>query len=216
MGVGPFVVDIPRYGVRFRIAGTEAFSGIREMYGRDVYLRNGTLTIRDGDHVVDLGANIGNFTNLALAHGPNVQVVAVEPGAHMNASFSSSVGLNPGYLERTRLINAFVGSIGGTQEAMLRSAEYRDAKWNSEDELISSAGTQQIDFLKCDIEGGEFGLLTPRSRLLHLTQSLAVEIHQFAGDVEGFIAMLRGCGFSILARQTDPDGFATVLARRLA
>jgi len=68
MGKGPFHVHF-RSGVDFRIIGNGVISGIREIYVRDVYLRYGLLTIEDGDVVLDLGANMGNFTNLALAHG---------------------------------------------------------------------------------------------------------------------------------------------------
>jgi FkbM family methyltransferase len=214
MGAGPFQVRLRKYNARFKIKGAGAFSGIREMYVRDTYLHAGMLAIRDGDCVVDLGANMGNFTNLALAHGDNVRVVAVEPGRDLNASLRASVGLNDGYSERVKLIRAFVGLAADTQRSMLTDAQYADAQWLSEDELIAMAGIDRVDFLKCDIEGGEFGLLTPQSKLLRMAQSLAIEIHHFAGSVDQFLDMLRECGFTVLAVQRDPDGTATALARR--
>ena len=213
MGVGPFHVHI-RPGVDFRIAGNSAFSGIREMYVRDVYLHNGLLTIEDGDVVVDLGANMGNFTNLALAQGKSVKVVSVEPGLALNEAYKQSVGLNPGFLERTQLIRAFIGTAGKTQEDLLEDGQYRGAQWLSEDELLSVCRLSKIDFLKCDIEGGEFGLLHPDSKLLQMTRKIAIEIHRFAGDVDGFMEMLVAQGFKLIAIQRDPDGTATVLGIR--
>lgn len=214
MGSGPFEICMRNHALPFRIQGIGAISGIREMYVRDTYLHDGILTIHDGNCVVDLGANIGNFTNLALAHGQSVRIVAVEPSKTLNASFRESVGLNEGFLERARLVRAFVGQMGALQDELQDDPEYADAPWISEAELIKLAAIERIDFLKCDIEGGEFGLLHADSKLLAMTMSLAIEIHQFAGDVEAFMHMLRTCGFAILAIQRDPDGSATVLARR--
>lgn len=216
MGPGPFTVRLRRYGAEFRVCGECVFSGIREMYVRDTYLHNGTLTIHDGDCVVDLGANMGNFTNLALAHGRAVRVVAVEPSGELNAAFNKSVGLNDGFLERVTLIDAFVGLMGDTQESLKNDATYASARWMSEDDLIAVTQLEKIDFLKCDIEGGEFGLFGSQSKLLNMTTSLAIEIHHFAGDVDKFINMLKECGFDILALQRDPDGTATALAKRVA
>ena len=45
MGNGPFKIILRRYGCSFMISGPQAFSGIREMYVRDVYLRSGWLSI---------------------------------------------------------------------------------------------------------------------------------------------------------------------------
>ncbi len=215
MGEGPFTVSLPIYGVSFKVCGPEAFSGIREMYVRDVYLKGGTLGIADGDTVVDLGANMGNFTNLALAHGKNVRVVAVEPSMVFNIAFQKSVGLNPRHLERTSLIRAFLGRRTEKQNRLLQDFNYADANWITEDELIRSANLTKIDFLKCDIEGGEFSLLNKNSKLLAMAKCLAIEIHAFAGNVARFIEELEACGLSVLAINWDPDGSCTLLAKRL-
>jgi FkbM family methyltransferase len=215
MGNGPFLVRLSQYGTVFKIRGAGAISGIREMYVRDTYLHKGLLRIKDGDTVVDLGANMGNFTNLALSCGSNVHVVAVEPSLSMNSAFRRSVGLNHGYSERANLIRAFVGAMSDKMDAVLSQDEnYADAPWMSEEQLIHEGGLSRIDFLKCDIEGGEFGLLSKDSKLLAMTQSLAIEIHSFAGSVDGFMQDLEHCGFSILEIQRDPDGTATALAKR--
>jgi FkbM family methyltransferase len=213
MGSGPFRVCF-RPGVEFRIGGGSAISGIREMYVRDVYLRQGVLTIEDGDVVVDLGANMGNFSNLALAHGRSVTVFAVEPAGDLNMAYRQSIALNPGFSERATLVRAFFGSVAEPHKALLQDERYRDAPWLGEDELIALCGLSRVDFLKCDIEGGEFQLLHPGSKLLTMAQKIAIEIHQFAGDVDGFMAMLKSQGFVLRFIQRDADGSATVLAAR--
>ena len=210
---GPFHVTF-RQDVDFNIYGLGAFSGIREIYVRDVYLGHGLLTINDGDVVVDLGANMGNFTNLALAHGKSVKVISVEPGLVLNETYKRSVSLNNGFIERTSLVRAFIGKMGAVQKAMLTDAQYKGAEWISEDHFINSNNISRIDFLKCDIEGGEFDLLTSDSKLLKMARKIGIEIHSFAGDVDDFIEMLVRQGFTLKTIQRDPDGSATVTGVR--
>lgn len=215
MGSGPFDVTLKRYRRRFKVGGEEAFSGIREMYVRNVYLKNDWLTIKPNDTVVDLGANMGNFTNMALAIDPSIKVIAVEPNIFSNAVFNKSVGLNPSHLARVMLIRAFLGKTNSKISVVIdRDANYSGVEWLSEQELIDRANIQSIDFLKCDIEGGEFGLLTKDSKLLAKTKSLAVEVHAFAGDVSKFIADIESVGFIIGPVQVDPDGTSTFLAKK--
>lgn len=210
MGKGPFKVKFSD-SVMFWITGSGAFSGIREMYVRDVYLRRGVLEIENGDIVVDLGSNMGNFTNLALAHGPSVRVVAVEPNSELNRAWKESIHLNKGFAERADLIRAFVGDMGDLQQNLLHDPRYADARWLSENEFIAASKINHINFLKCDIEGGEFGLLMPGSKILSMTQKIAIEVHQFAGDVDAFLGMLSAEGFSIKYIQRDPDGSVIAL-----
>jgi FkbM family methyltransferase len=213
MGPGPFRV---RYSpkVSFTIQGVHGFSGIREMYARDTYLHKGILAISDGDVVVDLGSAMGNFANLALAHGPSVRVVAVEPSRESNENWYRSVGGNAGFLERSTLLNNFVGQMGDKQKSLQEIDIYQQAGWMSEEELIATCALDRIDFLKCDIEGGEYDLLHPGSKLLAMTRNLAIEIHKFAGDPDGFLDMLRSQGFGVRYIQRDPDGTLTALASR--
>ena len=101
------------------------------------------------------------------------------------------------------------------QAEMLNDPQYMGAEWISEDQLIEQAGLTRVDFLKCDIEGGEFGLLHPESKLLAMTKKIAIEVHSFAGDVEQFLNMLVTQGFTLKYVQRDPDGTVTALGSRL-
>lgn len=215
IGPGPFRVACASTPAAFSVEGRGVMSGVREMYVRDCYLRGGALRIQDGDQVVDLGANIGNFTNLALAHGPAVRVVAVEPSQAMNAAFERSVGGNPGFRSRVTLIRGFLGEAGGRTQAHGGAKDhYAGAPWLAEAEFLRLAGITHIDFLKCDIEGGEFVALGPGSRLVEMTKALAVEVHAFAGDVEAFVSSLVARGLVLRHRQDFPDGSCVVLASR--
>src|SRR6202007_75251 len=140
----------------FKIAGPCCINGIREMYVRDVYLRGGWLNFDQNDTVLDLSANMGNFTNMALAIEPTVKVIAVEPNIVLNEVFERSVGLNPGHLTRTTLIRAILGDPCDTIDG---DADYVGAAQLTEGQLLERINLPRIDFIKCDIEGGEFKLL---------------------------------------------------------
>lgn len=212
MGNGPFTVHFGQ-AVPLRVRGAQVFCGIREMYVRDVYLHGGLLKIEPDDVVVDLGANVGNFCNLALASGAS-HVVAVEPSSTLNDAMWKSLELNAGFSERVTLVRAFIGDRGEVQASLDNDPAYAGAKWLDEDALIAAANIQQADLLKCDIEGGEFGLLTRSSRLLKLARKLAIEIHAFAGDVDAFMHGIEGAGFRWLHVDRAPDGSVTASAAR--
>jgi FkbM family methyltransferase len=215
MGEGPFKIRLGSRVSEFSVLGAGIITGIREMYVRDCYLQGGALNISDGDVVLDLGSNVGNFTTLALAHGPTVKVIAVEPSSAMNDAFCRSVGMNEGFAERVQLIRAFVGERTEKQRILVASHHhYSDTPWLTECELINLAELKNIDFLKCDIEGGEYGLLSGDSRILKMTKNLAMEVHAFGGDVGWALCRLEELGLSTCRVTWDQGGSCTVLAAR--
>ena len=133
----------------------------------------------------------------------------------MNERFMRSVGGNAGFLERVVLIRGFIGEACPKQAKLLAEAEeYKSSPWLSEADFFAESGMDRIDFLKCDIEGGEFSVLVPPSRFLDLATTVAVEIHAFAGPVDKVVGGLTGQGFRILSRDNHPDGSCVVLASR--
>ncbi|HVT81668.1 MAG TPA: FkbM family methyltransferase [Phycisphaerae bacterium] len=203
MGVGPF--QCRRGNAKALLTGEGVISGIREIWCRDVYL-NKYLQINDGDTVVDLGCNMGNFSMLALGSGPKVRVVGVEPLQENINKVHRQLEVN-GWQDRMQTFRVFVGGKTQLQDELLESPDSGSAPFISEQELIDRSKVSRIDFLKCDIEGSEFDLLTSESKLLAMTQQLAVEVHDVAGDREGFLNRLRGCGFEIWpSRVTAGDG----------
>ena len=210
MGCGPFSIKIDDLMFKVGIPqGTKGmpFAGIREMYARNVYLAE-DFRIKDGALVLDLGANMGNFSNLALAHHDSVRVIAVEPSFLLNQYFDYSLNLN-GWRDRALLLRGFIGGL--PDKAV--SSDYKDAKTIEQNEIITHCAGRRIDFMKCDIEGGEYQFLSNHS-LLDITDMLAMEIHAFAGSPKEFIQFLKGIGFVIKRIQNDPDGTCTILAYR--
>jgi FkbM family methyltransferase len=211
MGNGPFLVS--RNGARAKLAGQQVFSGIREIWVRDVYLKNDYLRISPGALVVDLGANLGNFTSLALAQHGDVRVIAVEASRSLANNIRESAVLN-GWADRVAVKRAFLGLATKSQLGVAANPDYEDARYLSEREFLDEFDIRHVDFLKCDIEGSEFFLLDPSSKLLHITRNLAIEIHAWGGSVQRFLDHLRQIGFEIGVLAQDATGTCIALCKR--
>lgn len=210
MGPGPFRVRLRRSSAS--LYGEQVISGIREIWIRDVYLFNDFLQIRDGDVALDLGSNMGNFSMLALGHGPRVRVVAVEANPVYAAKWKKNIG-QAGWQDRATLVEAFIGGVTTYQENLAAQVDADGPRQISQDQLLSDHQLSRIDFLKCDIEGSEYGLLTPDSPILARTRQLAIEVHKPAGDWQGFRTMIESQGFETMIRSEDAGGYI-MLARR--
>jgi hypothetical protein len=69
-----------------------------------------------------------------------------------------------------------LGQMWDLQREIIRCHKnYSDAQWMNEDQLIGHCQIGTVNFLKCDIEGGEFGLNTPNCRLFKMTTVMACE-----------------------------------------
>jgi FkbM family methyltransferase len=211
MGRGPFTVV--RQGARAKLAGQQVFSGIREIWVRDVYLKNNYLDIPPGALVIDLGANLGNFTGLALAQHGDVRVIAVEPSLSLSNNIRESLRIN-GWSNRASVKRAFLGVKTEVQIRAATDPDYRDAEYVSESAFLEEFNVKRVDFLKCDIEGSEFFLLEPGSKLLSITKNLAIEVHPTGGSVQNFLSFLRTSGFEIGSIVEDGTGACIALCRR--
>ena len=197
-----------------QLAGNCIVTGIREIWVRDCYLGRGFLALGGEQTVVDLGANIGTFTMLALAHGPGVRVIAVEPNREAARQLAETARLN-GFEDRLQICKAFVGGRTRVQDELAAMNEYAGSPHLTEAEFIDRYGLKVIDFLKCDIEGSEFALLTEDSSLLAITSQLSIELHNDFGDVDQFIEMLSEYRFALQVRRRTAKDCVVNAARSI-
>jgi FkbM family methyltransferase len=197
MGDGPFKVH---HAVGDAVlVGDDAFSGVREIWVRDVYAKQGFLQIPDKGLVLDLGANMGNFSAMALASNPTARLIAVEPSTHHGQKWAATMRAN-GFADRAQLCRAFVGDFTPIQLNDIKTnPTYTDAPHLTEAEFLAQYGIDHIDFLKCDIEGSEYFMIEPRSRILDITDRLAIEVHNSGGEVKRFLDALAARGFTDIA-----------------
>lgn len=157
----------------------------KEVILEDCY-RIADVPFLDSDTVMDVGANIGLFSGLALERGAG-KVIAVEASPH---NFSALVrNLNQWSIERVTVLNRAVwrsdqpskllhlnplpadGNTGGVN--VLENAGPDTVYTVGLDELI---GDKTISFLKVDCEGSEYPILYT-SKKLHQVKRLVIEVH---------------------------------------
>jgi FkbM family methyltransferase len=211
-------------GARFRTSTGAVVSlpaaytaGAREMYCRNVYLRNGMKMPADG-WVVDLGANRGLFSVWAALTGAQVVAVEAQPGfgtelralARHNA-VSGQVHLKIGLASGMALSGARLGVAADDHCWPMTSYGVPDRPADvSVPQLMSEYGIGRIDLLKMDIEGGEFAVLGPGEKLDWLEQvdQLVIEVHRDFGDAVSLIDRLRIHGFSVDMRDNTGNKVA--------
>lgn len=143
--------------------------------------------------VVDLGANRGVFTYLALAQSPDVRVVAVEADAGYREQMLDCLRRN-GWEDRCELINAFVG--GPTMlENLIEAQTSGSIPTLPQHELVARSPTGVIEFLKCDIEGSEYELFMTPGPIMDACRAFAMEVHDQSGDADSLVRSLESAGF---------------------
>ncbi len=126
--------------------------------------------IKEGDTVVDLGANLGFFTAKAAEKASRVIGVDGSPEAY------SCLVENCKDLSNVQTLNASILS-KESKPSWLWSHKGNPLRMTLE-EMMEIYGLEKIDFLKCDIEGGEYDLFRSLSRwTLDKIDRIAIETH---------------------------------------
>jgi FkbM family methyltransferase len=200
MGDGPFPVKLRN--ARASLVGEQVMTGLREIWVRDIYLGD-FLSITPDAVVVDLGANMGIFSALALGQSSKVRVLAVEADPQHCLRFERLMTAN-GWNARAQLVNAFVGGCTSFQSELLASGRCAAVPTIDAAELLRRIGSKSVDLLKCDIEGSEFDLFAAAEPLIAATRQIALEIHPECGDADGLIDRLKRMGFEIRLDHRPP------------
>lgn len=204
-------VAMRRRPVRFRVLGVnvelpgELFSGAREMYCRKVYFAQRHVTLREGDVVVDLGANMGLFTLLAAIKCQ--RVIAVDAQSGFRKDIEANLRSN-GVLHKAAIEVALVGGGSGVfaDANAFRGASHFEGVLPpqlSMPELMERHELSRIDFLKMDIEGSEFDLFRGSTDWLARVDRIAMEVHAQAGSAAELSAILERAGFTTEFRTPD-------------
>lgn len=180
--------------IRFRPECRDDPIVIREIWVEDVYRVRGLDKERWRDRpVVDLGANIGVFSLIALAYDA-CKVIAVEPEPNNFRVLVENLQGHP-RVERTWTQELAVAGVSGATVAL--AGEQGEAHLTGDGagvnvQTITLADVLpegRVGFLKCDIEGGEYdAFLAADSAVLDRIDRIAMEWHGTAeaphlGDV---------------------------------
>jgi FkbM family methyltransferase len=173
------------------------FGMLRELLGRRVYTRAPEMFIRPEDTVVDLGANFGFFTTAAAAVAKAGRVVAVEAQGGMIPAIQENVALNSA-TGRVDIVHAAIGASTGwfaIHEGRDGSHYQGTSRLLTMAELRTEFNLPRIDFLKIDIEGGEFALFQEDLSWLEGVSRIAMEVHVAFGDPVALRRTLEQRGF---------------------
>ena len=156
---------------------------------------DGERRVRQGDVVLDCGANIGTFTREALNAGAKL-VVAIEPSERnveaLRSSFAREIEQGQvivypkGVWHKEEVLKFFVyGNSALDSFVMPERTEEKDTKprevqlpVNSIDRIVAELKLEQIDFIKMDIEGAERHAMAGAQSTLakfHPRMSIAME-----------------------------------------
>jgi FkbM family methyltransferase len=139
--------------------------------------------VKAGDHVVDIGANVGIYTKaLSKLVGPTGRVYSFEPIsdnyeilcavarlARLSnvATFRLALGAQPG--EAEMVVPEAVGYRGYYTAHLAREADEGNREWvpiQTLDVLHRNGPLTRVDFVKCDVEGAEVEVLSGGRGLL--------------------------------------------------
>ncbi|MBV8980209.1 MAG: FkbM family methyltransferase [Acidimicrobiia bacterium] len=171
-------------------------------------------SVKPGDVVVDVGAQLGYFTLTAgRAVGASGRVIAVEPMPVNRERLRRNLDLNG--FTNVEVVSDAAGARVGVERFASRSDRHQTswggfaASGDTEvqtrplDDILAGLGVDGIAFLKIDVEGGEPEVLAGASRLLETPSfagPLLIEINELrlgerghSGD--GVIATLTEQGF---------------------
>jgi FkbM family methyltransferase len=122
---------------------------------------------------VDIGANIGWYSLMAAHHSPDLIVHAFEPGDLANKYLSMNVQRNKlggrihinksAVCEHTGTVRFTNNKIGHalnyvcpSQSKMINTIEVESVTL---DDYVRTNNLAQVDYIKCDVEGAEYGVL---------------------------------------------------------
>lgn len=153
----------------------------------------GAVSIKSGDVVLDLGANIGLFSCVAAAKGAHV--LAFEPmSGHLEEILSRHAELNCGNIRHykyalsdkngvMRLNVSSFSDAAGSIVSQKHADKYEMVNVTTLDAFIEENNIDKVDFIKCDIEGAERLMLAgARETLIRFAPKLAICTYHYPDD----------------------------------
>ncbi len=201
-----FTIRQSGFAVRFHPANLSSQLWI-DPHERDDALELFRRYLKSGDHVVDVGANIGDTVLAAAVQvGPSGKVVGIEPHPRTFGFLKENVALN--HVRNVQLINVAVGANPGT-------AKFSDDRCDDMnridggslqvpvarlDDLVQD--DRPVALLKVDVEGYEKFVFEGARELLKRTRCVLFEVSslhfaRFGYTTQDVLTLLERTGFNV-------------------
>ncbi len=213
-GVG--VVLELRSGLRYLVRpGESDLAVVNEAAILNPYLGPGYLTLPEDAIVVDIGANIGDFTMQSARLCPQGRVIAVEPVSEHVRMIAVQTLLNS--VENVTCFHAALGGsegevdihIDGAQSSAHRSGRRAErVRLTTLSKLMREVGIDRITLLKLDCEGAEWDILAAAEEVLPQVEQICMEFHCGQGWTPDKLASwLRERGYKVWHTPGPWNGF---------
>ena len=180
--------------------------------------------VRQGDIVLDIGANIGAHTLfLAQEVGPTGKVIAFEPTDYAFAKLRRNVAINPALAGRIQCLQFLLGDtdepdapakslysswplkdeIGTHHLHQGRLMTTKGARTHRLDSAIATLGLEHVDCIKLDIDGAECSMLAgAREVLLRWQPIIIMELAPYVLEEKGtslgvLVQLLKDYGYCL-------------------
>ena len=170
--------DGTRYFVR---PGTTDLSVVNEIAFINPYLGRGLISIPPDAIVIDIGANIGDFSVQAASRCPAGRVLAIEPVPEYGRMIERQARLNG--LRNVTWIPSAVGGYEGEMESAALADLYREGELpptvpvTTLPALLAAQGIARVTLLKMDCEGAEWDILPAAEAVLPAVDQICMEFH---------------------------------------
>ena len=158
--------------------------------------------LKEGDIVVDVGANAGMFmVKAALSVGDKGKVIAIEPIEENFELLKRNIEFHN--LNNVYIIRKALGSKRGKTTMIksllscthqlkgLKNPEFPiqevDVEVDTLDNIVKQLNINKIDLLKIDVEGAELEVLKGAKESLKITRNIAMELHCKKEEIKSFL-----------------------------
>jgi FkbM family methyltransferase len=205
LGIG--VVLETRSGMRFLVRPrTTDLATLNEALVTRPYLCSDLIDLTADSVVVDVGANIGDFSIEVATLCPRGRIIAVEPVIESAAMIEINKLLNE--LTNIEVVQVALGSSEAEVEINL-AGNFSSLYWKNEGQvqkvrqtslarLMEERQIGHIDLLKMDCEGAEWEILPNSSEVLPHVRQICMEFHPMNGWTGDKLATyLRNAGYKV-------------------
>jgi FkbM family methyltransferase len=154
--------------------------------------------------IIDCGANIGLGTIYFKQQYPDSKIIAFEPDPQIFKTLEKNIEINN--LTDVTLVNKAVWinndtidfEVEGGFSGRINKYEGKSNIIKVETQRLNDLLTQNISFLKIDIEGAEFEVIKDCSESLHFVEHLFIEYHSHISETQKLgelLTLLTNAGF---------------------